>query len=171
MAKRSSDLEDVSQDYRIFPEEFESLLMATSNSYGLPEASYAAYLEEEGDYYVYLSELARHTGYLQANPKCSVMFIENEQDASHLFARRRLTYQCEANEIDRDSARFDSILDAFEGKFGEFIKMLRNMDDFHLFRLKPFCGRYVSGFAQAYEIGGEQMETIKHRNEKGHRPK
>lgn len=171
MAKRSPDLAEINTEYRTFPDEFESLLMATANANGLPEASYAAYLEEAGDYYVYLSELAQHTGNLQEKPQCSVMFIENEQDASHLFARRRLTYQCESDEVLRGSGHFEKIMDAFEQKFGDFIKMLRGMEDFHLFRLSPKKGKYVAGFAQAYEISGDQMESVTHRNEKGHRPK
>lgn len=169
MAQQAPDLAAIYEACKVFPEEFETLLMATCNNAGQPEASYATYLEESGDYYVYLSELARHTGNLQENPKCSVLFIENEQDARHLFARRRLTYQCEAGEIERGSSCFEAIMDLFEVKFGGFINMLRKLEDFHLFRLNPVKGNYVAGFAQAFEISGDDLGKIKHRNEQGHK--
>lgn len=169
MVQPIPDAEAIRQSYQAFAEDFETLLMATSNSSGLPEASYATYIKDAGDYYVYLSELARHTGNLLEHPHCSVLFIENEQDAKHLFARKRLTYQCETNEVERGSAHFEQIMDKFEEKFSNFIEMLRHLEDFHLFRLKPVKGNYVAGFAQAYEISDPKLNTVKHRNEKGHR--
>ena len=45
-------------------------------------ASYAAYVERDGDYYVYLSERALHTCNLLDNGRVSVLFIENEGGAA-----------------------------------------------------------------------------------------
>ncbi|PID64473.1 MAG: pyridoxamine 5'-phosphate oxidase [Gammaproteobacteria bacterium] len=168
MAQPTPDIETIRASYQEFSDSFETLLMATSNNSGQPEASYATYIKDSGEYYVYLSELAPHTGNLLEHPQCSVLFIENEEDASHLFARQRLTYQCEASEVTRGSDHFENIMDKFEKKFSNFMKTLRQLEDFHLFRIKPNKGSYVAGFAKAYEISGPNLETITLRNEKGH---
>lgn len=165
----SDNLQAVHDKCRDFPEAFQSLLIASCNASGLPEASYAAYIDEAGDYYVYLSELAAHTQNLQENPRCSVLFIEDEQAADHLFARQRLVYQCDVAEVSRQTPRFEEIMDLFEAKFGGFMKMMRKLEDFHLFRLVRVKGKFVAGFAQAYEISGNTLDEVKHRNEKGHR--
>jgi putative heme iron utilization protein len=40
------------------------------------------------------------------HPKVSVLFIEDESQAQHLFARKRMTYACKAEEIGRDQPGF-----------------------------------------------------------------
>jgi putative heme iron utilization protein len=154
---------------RKFPEQFKSLHLATCNAIGEPEASYAAYVERDGLYYVYTSELSSHTANLAANGRCSVLFIESEEQAKHLFARRRLTLQCTAIECHRDNPEFEPLMDVFAQKFGSFMEMMRQLTDFHLYQLSPISGGYVSGFAQAYTLDGIGLSQIKHRNEQGHR--
>ena len=163
---RASKLDAVLEECRQFPEQFHSLHLATCNLQGEPEASYAVYLAEAGDYYVYTSELAVHTANLASSGRCSVMFIENETEAQHLFARRRLTLQCSATECPRDSAAFSVLMDKFINRFGNFMEVLRTLTDFHLYRLHPLRGSYVGGFAKAYSLSGEQLAEIRHRTDK-----
>jgi putative heme iron utilization protein len=142
--------------------------MATVDAAGIPNASYAAYVEDAGDYYVYVSELATHTQNLQQSGTASVLFIENETEARHLFARQRVTYQCETYEVLRDSERFGRIMGLFSEKFGGFMEMLKNLQDFHLICLHPIEGAYVQGFARAFIVEGENLSQIRHMNDKGH---
>lgn len=163
------DLDSVLDECRRFPASFRSLQLATCNEAGVPEASYAAYVAHGNSYYVYTSELSAHTGNLSANGRCSVMFIESEAEAKHLFARRRLTLQCQAIECHRDTAVFDEVMNKFIEKFGSFMNMMRKLTDFHLYELRPTSGGYVAGFAQAYTLEGEGLNQITHRQEQGHR--
>ena len=163
------DLVAVQEECRQFPGLFQSLHLATCNADAEPEASYAAYVEHQGCYYVYTSELSAHTANLAARGRCSVMFIESEDQARHLFARRRLTLQCTATACPRGSAEFDLILDRFVEQFGAFMAMLRKLGDFHLYRLQPLSGACVAGFAQAYTLQGVGLSEIRHRSEQGHR--
>jgi heme iron utilization protein len=163
------ELAAVMADAQRFPANFQSLHLATSNDRGEPEASYAPYLEHEGSYYVYVSELSAHTGNLAATGRCSVLFIESETQAKHLFARRRLTLQCVAQECPRDGSAFEPLMDRFAAKFGNFVGMLRKLTDFHLYQLSPQSGAYVAGFAQAYTLEGDGLREIRHRQEQGHR--
>ncbi len=166
---QSPDLNAVMDECRRFPGHFQSLHLATCNAAGEPEASYAAYVEHDGSYYVYTSELSAHTANLAASGCCSLLFIESEAEAKHLFARRRLTLQCKAMEIHRESPDFEPLMDRFVAKFGNFMGMMRKLADFHLYQLQPQSGSYVAGFAQAYTLEGEGLREIKHRKEQGHR--
>jgi len=149
---------------------FSSLLLATADENGLPNASYAVYVnDDQGCYYIYISELARHTRNLQINPKASVLFVEDENQCSNLFARRRLTCICRVESIRRDSPVWHEILGMFTEKHGSFIDLLQQLQDFHLFRLIPETALYVKGFAQAYPLGGSPWQDIRLKNDTGHR--
>ncbi|MDP2028026.1 MAG: pyridoxamine 5'-phosphate oxidase family protein [Thiobacillus sp.] len=163
------DLETVRAEYEGFPERFDTLLMATVSSEGEPNASYAAYVRQGSDFYVYISELAAHTRNLKEQGKVSVFFIENETDSKNLFARKRTTYQCTAHHMPRDEAEFAPMMEKFSQKFGNMIDTLRDMKDFHLYRLHPHKATYVSGFARAFVVEGAELDNVRHINDVGHR--
>ena len=167
--RQTPDLNEVMEECRGFPAQFKSLHLATCNATGEPEASYAPYIEHEGCYYVYTSELSAHTANLTASGRCAVLFIESEAQTKHVFARRRLTLQCTATECPRSAPQFEPLMDLFVEKFGNFMEMLRTLADFHLYQLRPHSGGYVAGFARAYTLEGVGLRTIKHRTEQGHR--
>lgn len=163
-------LEDILPEARAFHRAFNSLMLATADAQGQPYASYAVHLADEwGHFHIYISELAAHTGHLRARERASVLFIEDESQATHLFARKRLTCDCRAEWVARDTPAWHAVLDRFVAKHGKFMEMLRDLQDFQLFRLVPEKAVYVRGFGQAYELTGEQLGEIRHINGKGHR--
>lgn len=163
------DLEQVYAELQAFRAGFSTLLLATLNAEGEPDASYAAYVALDGDFYVFVSELSIHTKNLLEAGRASVLFIENEQEAAHLFARRRLTFQCQAEEVARENPTAEDILARFDAQFGALIATLRELQDFHLIRLRPHHARYVSGFAKAFVIDDVQLASIRHLRDQGHR--
>lgn len=168
MSAEPNDLQSLHQDIETLRATFQTVLMATADAEGVPEASYAAYLEDAGDYHVFLSELSTHTRNLMENARASLLFIEGESEAGHLFARRRLTLQCEAIEVSR-GPEFERLLDAMAARFGKLIATLRELQDFHLFRLRPVRGAYVAGFARAYVMDDATLKSLRHVRDKGHR--
>jgi len=167
--KENVDLDKAYQEYLRLPAQFDSLLMATVSENGIPNASYAAYIQALGNYYVLISDLATHTDNLRRNKQVSVLFIENEQDAQHLFARQRATLLCEVDEVDQNGEVFPYIIQLFTHKFGKFIDLLQGKQDFHLFCLHPMSGTYVAGFGRAFTIEGDDLDAISHINDVGHR--
>ena len=136
-----------------FQSAFRSVLMATVNQDGVPEASYAPYvMDDDGRYYVFVSGLARHTRDFQETGQVSLQFIENEDAARNLFARRRLTLLCDVSPVARGVPVHEEILAQFIQSFGKFIHTLRGLPDFQLFRLTPRSGLYVRGFGQAFRV-------------------
>jgi hypothetical protein len=168
MSAEPTDFDAVREDLQTLAGTFSTLLIATVSESGEPNASYAAYVTLDGGFYVFVSELSLHTQNLLANGRASVLFIEDETNAGHLFARKRVTYRCQAVEVERSADEFDRVLDQFAERFGNLIDMLRSLQDFHLFRLSPSNGLFVAGFAQAYEVADPPHGEIRHIRDKGH---
>jgi heme iron utilization protein len=161
-------LQSVGQEAIAFKGLFKSVQLASVNAQGVPEASYAAFVERDNKFYIYVSELATHCTNLRETQRCSAMFIESEKDAGHLFARKRLVFQCSAEEVARETAKFDEVMALFYEKFGKFMDAIGKLTDFHMYELAPTKGSYVAGFAKAYHLNGQDLLEITHRNDQGH---
>ena len=157
------DSSNIATEARAFLARFRTLLMATVSADGIPEASYAPFVRPDDNcFYVYVSALSRHTGNLDINRRVSVLFIEDERDVKQLFARTRLTFDCRAELIERESERWQTIMDMFQDTFGNVIELIRPLTDFKLFGLWPQSGIYVKGFAQAYRVSDAAIENVEH---------
>ncbi len=150
----------------------ETVRSATLASVGAgecPLASYApVYVDEHRNFYVYISAMAKHTAQIRRSGKASVMLIEDESVAANLFARRRLTVDCDATVIPRDSEDWDAIVAKMEARLGETMASLKNLVDFDLFRLAPSEGRLVLGFGRAYRVFGDALKEIGYVGGGGH---
>jgi len=129
-----------------------SLALSTLSD-GEPEISYAPFWrDEKGVIYLYTSELAAHTHNLVAHARCSVMFIEDEAACRNVFARERLTFNCQVAEVSASEEHYTDVLDQMEAELGQTVSLLRGLPDFHLFALTPDSGRYVVGFGKAFDV-------------------
>jgi len=152
----------VQEEFEELRESLKTIQLATLDSDGQPQASYAPYVRVEGKYYLYLSDLAKHAANLIANRSVGLLLIESEENCRNLFARRRIVLQGEARTIERDSSLFTQVLAEFKGQFGGIIKVIEPLQDFHLFQVTPISGRFVRGFAEAFEMSGPGLEVIEH---------
>lgn len=144
-----------------FIQEFKSLNISTLDNQSNPFSSYAPFIKTDNKYYVYISQMAKHTQNLQSNNKCSLFFIEDENTCKNIFARKRVMIQSQAKTLEQDSQKEESILEHFKIKFGnEMISMLKKMNDFHVFEFTPFYGEAVFGFGKAYNLGGENFNEF-----------
>lgn len=155
-----NDIDRARQDYLALRDHANSAQLATLGSDDTPEASYAPCVLFEGNYYLFLSRLASHTGNLMRNPDIGLMLIEAE--AGNPFARKRINLQGRAELVTRDSARFRAVLDLFHGRFGKVMEVIESLPDFELFCVHATAGRFVRGFGQAYELEGDRLERLTH---------
>lgn len=169
---KTNDLEKIQNQYLELLGAFQSIQLATVSPEGAPFASYSpAVLDDERNFYVYVSEIASHTENLRKTGRASFMVIEDESLAAQIFARKRVTFTAKATEIERDSKKWEEVLGRFEEKYGRVVAQLKQMDDFHLIRLAPEDGRLVLGFGRAYTISADltQVEHLKGIDGDGHR--
>lgn len=146
----------------------QTAIIGTLDKDHLPFSSYAPYIYGNNRFYVYISDIATHAKNIQANPKVSLFFIEDESKTDNLFARKRISLQCDSAKITRSSERFEEVLALFAQKFdAKMVETLKKMTDFNLFEFKVTYGEATFGFGKAYLIGGEQMNELVSRNVSG----
>lgn len=165
MPGQAASVQRVRDEIADFRKRFDSLVLATLSPESAPEASTApAIAGGDGEFYVFISALARHTANLRRDPRAGVLLVEPEGETENAFARRRLSYQCRAETIARDSPLFESVLARFGARFGDIVATLKSLPDFELVRLTPVAGTYVRGFGQAWRLGGPGMSDPEHIN-------
>ncbi|MDJ0734284.1 MAG: pyridoxamine 5'-phosphate oxidase family protein [Nostocaceae cyanobacterium] len=156
-----SEFEQVVAAYQSFPQGFQSIIISTVSKDGIPNASYTPFIiDDNKNIYIYVSDLATHTQNLHAVPKASVLFIEDESQTPQIFARKRLNFDCEATLIARNSILWQQIEMDFVDRFGDIMKLLRDLPDFRIFQLKPTGGRFVVGFGNIYEVDPNDLNNL-----------
>ncbi|OAI15438.1 pyridoxamine 5-phosphate oxidase [Methylomonas lenta] len=137
-----------------------TLLLASRNQVGNPDISYAPYHYHDFKFYIFVSDLAKHSQNLRSHPQASIMFIEPEAQASNPFARQRLSFDCRVQEISQTDLVFSKVLHAMTAEFGEIVSLLRQLPDFHLFALTPTHGQFIAGFGKAFVVDAEAQVQL-----------
>ena len=161
--------ESLQESFLRFKGSVKTLHLSTITKEGLPNASYAPYVfgqfeEDEGNLYIFVSQLASHTQDLLANAKVSVLLMQDEVDARQIFARRRINYQCLVERVNSSEPEYNRSLDTLETRFGSVVSLLRTLPDFILFKLKPYSGQYTKGFGKSYTLKGKMLLELEHIN-------
>ncbi len=130
-----------------------TLILSTVNAENKPESSYAPYTrDEQGVFYIYVSELATHTQNMLKTTSASILFIQPENECKNLFARKRVVFSCAIKEVKvQDECYYKQML-IMKETFGETIELLQSLSDFHLLVLTPVNGKYIAGFGKTFPI-------------------
>ncbi|MGE0225820.1 MAG: HugZ family protein [Acetobacteraceae bacterium] len=156
------DAGDIGAEAERFRAGFRSVMLATVDADGGPEASYAPYITDaNGCFYLCVSGLARHTRNLARSGRAALLFLQEEGAAANPFARVRLSYACTAEAVAHDAPEWAQVMDRFEAEFGAIVPVLRALPDFRVFRLTPRSGRYVRGFGKAYDLEGPGLSVLR----------
>lgn len=158
-----ADFSALERAYQEFSSLFDSVVICTVSGEGMPNASYApCVIDGDKNIYTYVSGLSSHTQNLKVNPKASLLFIEDESKTEQIFARRRLSYDCEASLLTNDSPKRTEIDLKFGNKFGEIIQIFRDLPDFRIYKFTPIGGRFVVGFGAAYDVDTNDLNKLIH---------
>ena len=157
----ASTSRDAVVTYNEFPQQFQSVILATVSEQGIPHSSYAPFvIDSDKNIYILTSELAVHTQDLLTSGKVSTLFIQEESQSPNIFARTRLSYDCTVTDIDRDTPEWQLRVDQMQARFGETVGMIRQLTDFHLLKLTPTGGRFTVGFGKIYDIKSEDLSRL-----------
>ncbi len=138
-----------------------TVVLGTVSAENMPNVSYAPFIMDEAkNIYIFVSKLSIHTDNLQANPKASVMLVEDEAKSKQIFARRRLTYSCNAIAIDKNSTECKHIANQFEKRFGNIVYMFRSLPDFNIIKFTPYEGIFIMDFGSAYKIKSDDLNHL-----------
>jgi len=114
-------------EYSTFLAKFSSLQLSTIGENGRPESSYAPFVvDQNNNYYIYVSSLARHTGNLLNDGRAGIMLIEAEAEAENIFARKRVTFECDTEAVERETEDWREIMLLFDQLSAELMETLRS---------------------------------------------
>lgn len=143
------DQEVVLGNFQQLLSDIDTLVLATVDSDGTPNASVVPYLHCEGSFYILTSGLSEHTQHLLSEKDIGVLVLRDEQDTRNIFARERISMRCAVAQVTENQ---EEILDGMEAQLGKTVGLLRTLPDFTLFQLIPKSVRYVAGFGKAYTV-------------------
>lgn len=155
------DLDKISSEMVEFIDSFKSVIISSD----LGEhciVSYAPFVREGDEIYILLSSIARHYQGIKHDPnKVQIIFLQDETLANSIFERKRVAFSTKAD-ILLDKNEFIS---KFENKFSDEVQflMIKQMEDFHIIRLKIGQGRFVKYAGVCFETDG--LKVLKQLNE------
>lgn len=128
---------------------------------GEPEAGLLPYAvrADYGAVYVQASTLARHARGLQPGARVGILIHESEGVGADPMQLTRLTVQAVAAVLDKSTDHFRSAQTRFVERFPG-AGMTLAMGDFNLYELTLGRGRFVQGFARAYNVGQDTFAQL-----------
>jgi putative heme iron utilization protein len=153
--------EEIIDTFSTFPKDKFSLMLSTTSKDIEPLTSYSPFVEDDNKFYVVMSSSLPHYKNIEATLKAHAFIIEDEKDASHIYARKRLYFSATCR-IVNDEKYFE----LFDKRYGESLSFIRKMKDFVIVELTPKEKSLVLGFGAAYLMNenGELIEkNISHK--------
>jgi putative heme iron utilization protein len=126
-----------------------------------PEAGLLPYAirPDFGAVYVQASGLARHARGLQPGREIAVLIHTGDAPDEDPMQLTRLTLRATVDVLDRTSDRYSSARALFVNRFAA-AEMTLDLPDFNLYELTFGRGRYVEGFAHAFNIGPDTFREM-----------
>ena len=128
---------------------------------GDPEAALLPYARRDdyGAVYVQASGLARHAQGLRAGAHVGVLVHAADTPNADPMRLPRLSLQATVSVLDKSSAAFASGAALFTARFPR-AAMTLELGDFNLYELTFGRGRYVEGFARAFNVGPDTFREL-----------
>jgi len=163
-APQTVSLTKAQEKLDVFLDSIKTVVLSTVSSNAEPFASYSPYVQDEdGNFYVFISTSVQHSHNMYNTRKAHLLFIEDESNTKHIYARRRLYFKAIAYKFEPDDERTEKIAQLFEKRFGKQASLVRDMPSSRFYELKPYDGNFVIGFGAAYKLD-ETNKKIKELN-------
>ena len=111
-------------------------------------------IDTDGTPVILVSALSVHTQALSKDLRCSL--LTGEIGKGDPLAHARLTVQCEAEKVDRDSSAHAQIRERFIRRHPK-AQLYVDFPDFAFFRLTPLKASMNGGFGRAYVLTGDDL--------------
>jgi len=128
---------------------------------GDPEAALLpfAHRDDYGALFVQASGLARHTRGLLDGARVGVLVHAGDTVDSDPMQLPRLSVQATVSVLDKESAAYAAAAERFIARFPA-AEMTLALGDFNLYALTLGRGRYVEGFARAFNVGPDTFNDM-----------
>lgn len=128
---------------------------------GEPEAALLPFARRDdfGAVYVQASGLARHTRGLEAGARVGVLVHASDTPDADPMQLPRLAMQATVEVLGKSGTQFGSASERFIARFAG-AEMTLGLGDFNLYQLTFRRGRYVEGFARAFNVGPDTLREV-----------
>lgn len=128
---------------------------------GEPEAGLLPFAlrDDFGAAYVQASGLARHAKGLNTGARVGILIHAGDSPDADPMQLARLTVQADVEMLDKRGERFAAGRERFVARFPT-AEMTLEMGDFNLYALTFDRGRYIEGFARAFNVGKDTFKEL-----------
>ncbi|HNN13426.1 MAG TPA: pyridoxamine 5'-phosphate oxidase family protein [Anaerolineales bacterium] len=129
-----------------------------------PQASMVSYLvaDDFSVFYIYISRLAQHTVDMQKDKHVSLLICETDDGREDPQTLARVSIRGSAEIIENGEPGYNRLKDAYVARFPQ-AERLFSLADFNFWRITPKGGRYVAGFAKAFNITPDALLKVSNR--------
>lgn len=126
-----------------------------------PQVSMVAFIHNEdfSAFYIFVSRLAQHTVDMQKDNRVSMMICETDDNRTDPQTLARVSIRGKAEIIQPGEPGFTPLKEQYLARFPES-EQLFNLSDFSFWRITPRGGRYVAGFAKAFNITADALQKV-----------
>ena len=131
---------------------------------GAPRVSMVPFVaaEDFSAFYIHVSRLAQHTVDMQKDKQVGFLIVELDDGRPDPQTLGRVSIRASAEMIQNGEPGYTPLKELYLARFpeaGQFFKLA----DFNFWRIKPKGGRFVAGFAKAFNITAETLEKVSER--------
>jgi putative heme iron utilization protein len=116
-----------------------------------------AYAENFSAFYIHVSKLGKHTRDMETDPRASLLIVERDDQRADPQTLARVALQGTAEVLLRDAPAYELIKDLYLSRFPQ-AKPIFSLGDFNIWKITPKSGRFVAGFAQAFNLVPDHLK-------------
>ncbi len=115
-----------------------------------------AYAGDFSAFYIHVSRLGKHTRDMEIDPHVSLLIAETDDGRPDPQTLARVSLQGVAQILPKDDREYIQIKHLYLVRSPES-EALFSLGDFNLWRITPLGGRFVAGFARAFNLVPEAL--------------
>ena len=129
-----------------------------------PLVSMVTFIVEEDFslFYLFVSRLGQHTVDMQKDKRVGFLITETDDGRADPQTLARVSLRASAELIPNGQPGYTPLKERYLGRYPESEPLFK-LADFNFWRIKPKGGRYVAGFAKAYNITAETLQKVSER--------
>jgi hypothetical protein len=126
-----------------------------------PQTSMVAFLpaSDFSAFHIFVSRLAQHTVDMQKDRRVSLFICETDDGRNDPQTLARVSIRGAAESIQNGEPGYTPLKEQYLARFPESAQLF-NLSDFNFWRIIPKGGRFVAGFAKAYNITAETLRKV-----------
>ena len=128
---------------------------------GEPNLAMVAYsfADDFSAFYIHVSKLGKHTADMENDPRVGLLIIETDDRRADPQTLARVSLRGTAEILPRSDPGYAQVKQNYLARFPE-AEQLFSLGDFNLWKITPKNGRYVAGFARAFNLVPEALKKV-----------